>query len=56
MGRQGDGAREGSVEYFSEETTSAAAFAAVEVDVDVMIFAVDRFLHERFLEDLAIYR
>ena len=41
--------------YFSEETTAAAAFVAGEVDVDVMILAVDGFLYEWLFKDFTVY-
>jgi hypothetical protein len=34
----------GRGKYLSEETTASSAFAGVEVDVDIVVFAVNGFL------------
>ena len=41
--------------YLSEESPTATTFAAVEVDMNIVILAIDRFLNKRFLQKFAVH-
>ena len=41
--------------YLSEELSSTAPFAAVKVDVNIMILAINGFLHIWLLQNPAVY-
>jgi hypothetical protein len=41
--------------YLSEESSSTTPFAAVKVDVDIMILAINGFLHIWLLQNPAVY-
>ena len=42
--------------YLSKESPPATAFAAVKIDMDIVILAVYRFFHEWFFQQSAIHR